>query len=270
MKPYFENNKQIYVPGAGRDGIVSGTDLRVVIVTGAGRGIGQSIAMTFAAGGARVVIAEKDPDAGSDTEKVIRKNGGDAVFIRTDVSSQDEVMTMIRATVKLFGTIDILINNAGISRWVSPYELSVEDWDEVINTNLRGTFLCSRETAKIMKEHGGGSIVNIASTRAFMSEPASEAYSASKGGIVALTHAMAASFAPDNIRVNCVSPGWIETGDYSQLREIDHRQHFSGRVGKPEDIVRACLYLTGSGNEFITGANIIIDGGMTRKMIYEP
>lgn len=121
-----------------------------------------------------------------------------------------------------------------------------------------------------MKEHGGGSIVNIASTRAFMSEADSEAYAASKGGIVALTHALAASFAPDNIRVNCISPGWIETGDYGKLRDQDHKQHFSGRVGKPEDIARACLYLTSQGNEFINGTNLIIDGGMIRKMIYEP
>ena len=102
-----------------------------------------------------------------------------------------------------------------------------------------------------------------------MSEPNSEAYAASKGGIYALTHALAASFAKDHIQVNCISPGWIETGDYFQLREIDHVQHFSGRVGKPEDIARACLYLTSEGNNFINGANMIIDGGMTRKMIYE-
>lgn len=153
---------------------------------------------------------------------------------------------------------------------MSPYDLPVEEWDTVINTNLRCTFLCSREEARIMKEHGGGSIVNIASTRAIMSEPDSEAYAASKGGIVALTHTLAASFAGEHIRVNCISPGWIETGDYGKLRDQDHEEHFSGRVGKPEDIARACLYLTSPGNEFINGANIIIDGGMTRKMIYEP
>jgi NAD(P)-dependent dehydrogenase (short-subunit alcohol dehydrogenase family) len=102
-----------------------------------------------------------------------------------------------------------------------------------------------------------------------MSEPDSEAYAASKGGIVALTHALAASFAPDHIRVNCISPGWIETGDYSKLRDTDHSQHLSGRVGKPDDIARACLYLTEDGNDFVNGTNLIIDGGMTRKMIYE-
>ncbi|MCK9906341.1 SDR family oxidoreductase, partial [Frankia sp. Cpl3] len=123
----------------------------------------------------------------------------------------------------------------------------MEEWDTVINTNLRSVFLCSREAAKVMRTQGGGSIVNMASTRALMSEPETEAYAASKGGILALTHALAISFAPDHIRVNAISPGWIEVGDYEALREIDHTQHPSGRVGKPEDIARACLYLTSDG-----------------------
>jgi NAD(P)-dependent dehydrogenase (short-subunit alcohol dehydrogenase family) len=102
-----------------------------------------------------------------------------------------------------------------------------------------------------------------------MSEPDSEAYAASKGGIVAVTHALAASFAPDHIQVNCISPGWIETGDYAKLRKKDHTQHFAQRVGKPEDIARACLYLTGGENNFVSGINLVIDGGMTHKMIYK-
>jgi NAD(P)-dependent dehydrogenase (short-subunit alcohol dehydrogenase family) len=243
---------------------------KVVIVTGSGKGIGRNIALTFAEKGARVIIAETDQDSGEETEKIIRGAGGQAKFIRTDISSSGDIKMMISETARLFGTIDVLINNAGISKWVSPYELTVEEWDKIINTNLRGAFLCSREAALIMREHGGGSIVNIASTRAFMSEPHSEAYAATKGGIVALTHALAASFAADKIRVNCISPGWIETGDYSKLSEKDHNQHFAGRVGKPGDISRACIFLTSGENDFISGANLIIDGGMTRKMIYEP
>jgi NAD(P)-dependent dehydrogenase (short-subunit alcohol dehydrogenase family) len=176
----------------------------------------------------------------------------------------------VKDTVEQYGAINILINNVGISKWKSPYEITLEEWDEVINTNLRSVFLCSREAAKIMKKQGGGSIVNISSTRSTMSEPNFEAYAASKGGITALTHALASSFAQDHIQVNCISPGWIEIGEYDQLREVDHTQHLSGRVGKPEDIARACLYLTDEGNSFINGADIIIDGGMTRKMIYEP
>ena len=126
---------------------------------------------------------------------------------------------------------------------------------------------CTREAAKYM--NNGGAVVNIASTRAFMSEPNSEAYAASKGGIIALTHAMAISLGDKNIRVNSISPGWIQTNDYESLRPIDHSQHPANRVGKEGDIVRGCFYLTDSNNDFVTGQNITIDGGMTRKMFYE-
>ena len=243
---------------------------KVVIVTGAGRGIGRAVATSFAEEGARVVIAEKDPATGQDVMRDISAGGGETIFIRTDISIPEQVSLMVGKTVEKFGRIDILVNNAGFGIWKSPLDLSVEEWDDVINTNLRGAFLCAREAARFMKDHGGGSIINIASTRAFMSEAGSEAYAASKGGVVALTHALAASLAQYRIRVNCSSPGWIETGDYSALREADHLQHFSGRVGRPEDIARACLFLSGEGNDFISGENLIIDGGMTRKMIYLP
>ena len=243
---------------------------KVVIVTGAGRGIGRAVATSFAEEGARVVIAEKDPATGQDVMRDISAGGGETIFIRTDISIPEQVSLMVGKTVEKFGRIDILVNNAGFGIWKSPLDLTVEEWDDVINTNLRGAFLCAREAARFMKDHGGGSIINIASTRAFMSEAGSEAYAASKGGVVALTHALAASLAQYRIRVNCISPGWIETGDYSALREADHLQHFSGRVGRPEDIARACLFLSGEGNDFISGENIIIDGGMTRKMIYLP
>jgi NAD(P)-dependent dehydrogenase (short-subunit alcohol dehydrogenase family) len=243
---------------------------KVIIVTGAGRGIGRCIAQNYTSKGAKVVLAEKNPDLGSETEKTIVTDGGTSTWIKTDISIPGDIEILMRSTLNLYGTLDILINNACIAQWKSPYDILVEEWDEIINTNLRGAFLCSREAAKIMKENGGGSIVNIASTRAFMSEPNSEPYAASKGGIVALTHALAASFSQDHIRVNCISPGWIEVSDYTILREVDHHQHLSRRVGKPEDIARACLYLTDDGNDFINGTNIIIDGGMTRKMIYEP
>ena len=242
---------------------------RVVIVTGAGRGIGKCIARTYAAEGAKVVLADKDNEQGLKTEEYILSRGEEALFVYTDVGNPDDIKSLVVKTVENYGAINILINNAGISKFKSPYELTVEEWNKVVNTNLRGIFLCSREVAKVMRRDGGGSIVNISSTRAFMSEENSEAYAASKGGIVALTHAMAASFSKDGIQVNCISPGWIETGDYNNLSESDHEQHLSKRVGKPEDISRACMYLTEEGNDFINGANITIDGGMTRKMIYE-
>ena len=132
---------------------------------------------------------------------------------------------------------------------------------------MRSVFLCSREAAKRMKN--GGAIISMASTRAQMSEPFTEAYAASKGGIVSITHALSASFAPLNITVNCISPGWIDTGNYGELREEDHAQHFSNRVGKVEDIARMCMFLADKENNFINGENITIDGGMTKKMIYE-
>lgn len=243
---------------------------KVVVVTGAGRGIGRSIARMYARHGAKVVIADRNFQDAQETERLIKEEGGEVFAIFADVSRPEDVVTLMKKTEEIYGRLDILINNAGIGCWKSPYDLTVEEWDSVINTNLRGTFLCSREAAKIMRKNGGGSIVNIASTRAIMSEPDSESYAASKGGILALTHALAVSLGPDRIRVNAISPGWIETGDYEKLREIDHLQHPAGRVGKPEDIARACLFLTDDENGFITGTNLVIDGGMTRKMIYEP
>jgi len=242
---------------------------RTVIVTGAARGIGKGIASLYAEKEANVVIADIDETTGNKTVSRIREQGGEALFVKTDVRLEADIIRLMETAFGAYGRIDILINNAGISYFKSPYELSVDEWDNVINTNLRSVFLASREAARYMRRNkDGGAIVNIASTRAIMSEPNSEAYAASKGGIVAITHALAASFSADRITVNAISPGWTETGDYSKLREIDHEQHLSRRVGKPGDIARACLYLTAKENDFVTGINLVIDGGMTRKMIY--
>lgn len=241
-----------------------------VVITGAGNGIGRGIALLYAEKGANVVLADVDEKAGEETERGIRESGGEALFVRTDVRQEAEVVQLMEAANEAYDGIDILINNAGKGLFKSPYEVSIEEWDDVINTNLRSVFLGSREAARHMrKNESGGSIVNIASTRAIMSEADSEAYAASKGGIVGITHALAASFSEDKIRVNAISPGWIETGDYGALRPADHAQHLSKRVGKPEDIARACLYLTAKENDFVTGINLIVDGGMTRKMMYE-
>ncbi len=241
---------------------------KVVIVTGASNGIGRGIAIEYVKAGARVVLADIDDRAGRELEKDLSEREGKVLFIKTDVRKEADVVNLMVQTIQEFGGIDILINNAGITVFKSPYELTIEEWDDVLNTNLRSVFLCSREAAKVMKEQGG-SIVNIASTRAGMSEPNSEAYAASKGGIISITHALARSFAEDDITVNAISPGWIQTENYEQLRDIDHDQHLSKRVGKPEDIARACLYLTDEQNNFVNGENIVIDGGMTKKMMYE-
>ncbi|RSK26743.1 glucose 1-dehydrogenase [Bacillus sp. HMF5848] len=239
-----------------------------VIVTGAANGIGKEIAVAYVRAGANVVIADVDEQKGKQlTKELASKN---VVFIKTDVKLPNDINNLMEQAKELFGTIHILINNAGVSRWKHPYDLTVEEWDDILNTNLRSVFLASREAAKHMeKNEKGGSIINIASTRAIMSEKNTEAYAASKGGIVSLTHALAISFGEKRIKVNAISPGWIEVGDYSKLRHVDHSQHPAQRVGQPSDIAKACLYLTAPDNNFITGTNLVIDGGMTKKMIYE-
>lgn len=242
---------------------------RTAIVTGASNGIGKAISFAFSKEKINVVLADLDQKNGKAVEAKINGDGGNSKFIYCDVADPVSVQDLVNDSYKKFGSIDIIINNAGVSEFESPFELTIENWDRIINTNLRSCFLLTRDAAEFLKKSGGGSVVNIASTRAFMSEKNTEAYAASKGGIVALTHAMAISLADFGIRVNCISPGWIYDGQPDKLRDIDHHQHPSGRVGKPEDIAKACLFLTDPNNSFITGENLVIDGGMTKKMIYE-
>jgi NAD(P)-dependent dehydrogenase (short-subunit alcohol dehydrogenase family) len=250
---------------------------KTAVVTGGAQGIGRAIALLFAKEGYLVSIADTDKEAGFEVIQQIRQNGGKAMYMCVDVADSEEVERWIRLTVEDFGRLDVLVNNAGISRNAPMLELALEDFDRVLNVNLRGTFIASQLAARQMKAQGGGAIVNLASTRALMSEPGTEAYSASKGGIVALTHAMAISLGPYGIRVNAISPGWIETRDWQYSKrasvplhsERDRLQHPVGRVGRPDDIAQACLYLAGPKAGFITGQNLVIDGGMTVKMIYE-
>lgn len=164
---------------------------QVVVITGAGNGIGKELAKVYAEQGAMVVLSDIDEAAGNRVADEIRAKKGQSIFVQTDVRKEEDVVRLMGAANDTYGKIDILINNAGISKRKSPYELTIEEWDDVLSTNLLSVFLCSRETAKYMKRNGnGGAIVNLASTRALMSEPNSEAYAASKGGIVALTHAL--------------------------------------------------------------------------------
>lgn len=250
--------------------------LKVAAVTGGGQGIGRAIAYEFARAGYAVSILDPAADAGGEALEKIRALGGDGIFAAGDTGSKADIDAWLGKTASALGCPDVLVNNAGIMRNKPFLELSVEDFDRVIAVNLRGAFVCSQNVARRMVERGrGGTILNIASTRAFMSEPNTEAYTASKGAIAALTHAMAISLGPHGIRVNAISPGWIETRDWQysaraeppQHSERDREQHPVGRVGKPEDIAQACLFLA-EGAGFITGQNLIIDGGMTVKMIY--
>lgn len=250
---------------------------KVAAVTGGAQGIGRAVALQFAQAGYEVAAADTDKEAGAELIQEIRRLGGKAMFVRTDVSKEDEVERWFQLISEELGRIDVLVNNAGISRNGSMLELPLAKFDEVLGVNLRGTFVCSQQAARRMRKQGSGCIINIASTRALMSEADTEAYSASKGGLLALTHAMAVSLGRYGIRVNAISPGWIETRNWQKASnreaplhtERDRLQHPAGRVGRPEDIASACLYLSSEQAGFITGQNLVIDGGMTVKMIYE-
>lgn len=247
--------------------------VKVAVVTGGGQGIGKATAKALLENGWTVVIAEIDKAAGRETEHEYR-DIGTIRFVPTDVADEESVKGMIRDAGMQFARIDLLVNNAAISANKPVTALSVKAWDRTMGVNLKGAFICAKYAASHLRKTKGA-IINIASTRALMSEPDTEAYAASKGGIVALTHSLAVSLGPD-VRVNCISPGWIDVsgwkrkhaGKKSKLSAADHNQHPGGRVGKPEDIASLILYLASPASGFITGANFIVDGGMTRKMIY--
>ena len=248
---------------------------KVAIVTGGARGIEAAIAYKLGLEGARVIIADVNEEAGRWREGWLRDKGIDAVFVRADVSVEADVKNMVNEAIKRFGNLNILINNAGIGfGGKSIFEQTLDEWNRVISTNLTGVWLCSKYAGQEMAKRGGGVIVNIASTRAFQSEPNTEPYSASKGGIVALTHSLAVSLARYRIRVVSVAPGWIDTSEWqypprkSSLNPLDHAQHPAGRVGDPMDVANLVAFLVSDEASWITGVNFTIDGGMTIKMIY--
>lgn len=246
---------------------------KVALITGGAQGIGKGIALNLLERGMRVVIADADEEAGTETEREYKAKG-EIAFVATDVTREADVRRALDQAETRFGGLDALINNAGINIVKPLAELSLDEWQRVIATNLTSCLLFAKHAAPALKARNGA-IVNIASTRALMSEPNTESYAASKGGIVALTHALAASLGPD-VRVNCISPGWIDVSSWkksskrkpAQLKPEDNAQHLVGRVGRPEDIAALAAYLIGPDSGFITGANFVVDGGMTRKMIY--
>jgi Dehydrogenases with different specificities (related to short-chain alcohol dehydrogenases) len=251
--------------------------MTVIAITGGAQGIGRAIAYHFAEIGYAVSITDNDAAAGREALSAIGARKAMGLFVKGDVAKPADVTAWMAKTVKELGVPDVLVNNAGIMIRKDVLKLKPAEFDKVIATNLGGAFLAAQAAAKAMAKRGrGGTIVNIASTRAFMSEPDTEGYSASKGGIVALTHALAISLARYHIRVNAISPGWIEVGDWKKASQsvkphhsqIDRAQHPVGRVGVPADIAKAVQFLAENA-DFMTGQNITIDGGMTVKMIYE-
>ncbi|GAC1586770.1 MAG: glucose 1-dehydrogenase [Candidatus Velthaea sp.] len=243
--------------------------MKVAAITGAAQGIGHGIARYFAERGYAIAFLDPDERRAQQAAAELRASGARVYHAVGDVSRPEDVDRWIDTTMQELGCPDVLVNNAGITNNEPFLELPVEKFDRIMAIDVRGTFLCSQAAARHMVERGvHGAIVNIASTRAFMSEPNTEGYSAAKGAIVALTHAMAMSLGEHGIRVNCVSPGWIETPRVPAKTQRDQLQHPVGRVGQPEDIAQACLFLTEYAG-FMTGQNVVVDGGMMRKMIYE-
>lgn len=238
-----------------------------VFITGGADGIGRGLVQSFCQDGHRVAFCDTDCMKG---EQTARECG--AVFMQADVADAEALEACMNRLFEEWGDIDILINNAGIGGFVSITDSEVADFDRVLSVNLRPVFVTSRALARHRRKQAApntyGRIINIASTRYLMSEPGTEAYSASKGGIYSLTHALALSLSEFRITVNSVAPGWIMTKDYDTLRPEDHEQHPSRRVGKPGDIARVCLFLCHEENDFINGENLTVDGGMTKKMIY--
>lgn len=227
----------------------------VALVTGGAHGIGAGIAAYLAQKGWRVVTADLKPAPDAPDRHV-----------QADIADEATVAALVDGIAAREGRLDAMVCNAGIMVRKPVEELSLAEWQCVLGTNLTSTFLLARAGARLLRASGRGAIVTIASTRAHMSEPNTESYSASKGGLLALTHALAVSLGPE-IRVNCVSPGWIDVAG-EDLRPEDHAQHPAGRVGRVEDIAALVGWLVGPEAGFVTGAEFISDGGMTRKMIY--
>ena len=248
---------------------------KVAIITGGSSGIGKATAILFAKEGAKVVIAARNPEDGRATVDLIKKTGGKAVFLRTDVSKEAEIKNLMDFTVKLFGRIDILCNNAGVELAKPVTETTEEELNKILDINLKGVFFGCKHAIPHMLKSGGGSIVNTASSTGLVGSPNLAAYCASKGAVVLLTKETALDYAKKNIRVNCVCPGAILTPmikrftEKSQdpeqaLKNLD-KMHPIGRIGRPEEVANAMLFLASDESSFVTGHALSVDGGLTAQ-----
>ncbi|MCL5010874.1 MAG: glucose 1-dehydrogenase [Patescibacteria group bacterium] len=242
---------------------------KTAIITGAGSGIGRTIALLFSGEGVKVVVADWSEKNGQETADMIKKQGGSAVFVKTDVSKAEDVAKMADVCLKEFGRIDILVNNAGIVKMGPLHETSEDDWDAVLNVNLKSVFLSCKKVIPEMLKQGKGKIVNIASVAGLVGFENTGPYCASKGGIIALTREMALEYAKNKINVNCIAPGVIKTAmTKDMLADTAAKSGFEAqtpypRLGEPEDIAQAALYLASDESDFTTGEVLVVDGGWT-------
>jgi len=236
---------------------------RVALVTGAGSGIGRATAMLFAREGASVVVVDTASKEGMETVEMIKSMGREAIFTKADVSEASDMEKAIKSCVEKYGKLDILFNNAGVAQDCSILDMSEDEWNRVINVNLKGVFLGSKYAIAQMIKQGGGVIINTASTLGLIAEPNCAAYCASKGGVIALTRALAVECALFNIRVNCICPGPVATPMILKepQQQVDVSYVPLKRLGKPEEIACAALFLASDESTYMTGTTLIVDGG---------
>jgi meso-butanediol dehydrogenase / (S,S)-butanediol dehydrogenase / diacetyl reductase len=249
---------------------------QVAIITGSSQGIGEASAYLFAQEGAKVIIVSRTREKGEKVARRINQGIGEAIYIRADVSREEDVKMIMEKTVNKFGKIDILFNNAGVGKGIDFFDMSVEDWDNIININLRGHFLCCKYAAPFLKQEGGGKIINMSSVLAYLTLPGNTAYTASKAAIVGFTKALALDLAPYSIRVNVIIPGSIDTEmlwdglekgeELEKTKKEVAAAEPLGYVGKPEEIAKVALFLASDDSSFATGAPFIIDGGLLTKI----